>query len=133
MGISDLPGVSVIVPVRDGVAEIGRLLASLQDLDYPADRLEVIVVDNGSRDGTAEAAARFPVTVLQEPVPSSYAARNRGARAARFPWVAFTDSDCAAAPDWLRRLMAPPLPETKLSTNRESEISAQQSMCIAPP
>lgn len=105
----DLPGVTVVVPVRDGAGEIGRLLASLQDLDYPADRLEVIVVDNGSRDGTAEAAARFPVTVLQEPVPSSYAARNRGARAARFPWVAFTDSDCAADPGWLKRLMAAPL------------------------
>ncbi len=108
----DLPGVSVVVPVRDGAGEIGRLLASLRDLDYPADRLEVIVVDNGSRDGTAEAAARFPVTVLHEPVPSSYAARNRGARAARFPWVAFTDSDCAADPGWLKRLMAPPLPHS---------------------
>jgi cellulose synthase/poly-beta-1,6-N-acetylglucosamine synthase-like glycosyltransferase len=44
-------------------------------------------------------------------VRSSYAARNRGARAARFPWVAFTDSDCAADRDWLKRLLAPPLPE----------------------
>jgi len=111
MDTSDLPGVSVVVPVRDGAAEIGRLLASLRDLDYPGDRLEVIVVDNGSKDGTAEAAARFPVTVLREPVPSSYAARNRGARAARFPWVAFTDSDCAAAQDWLKALLAPPLPD----------------------
>src|SRR4029078_9311745 len=70
-----------------------------------------IVVDNGSKDGTAEAAARFPVTVLPEAGSSSYAARNRGARAARCPWVAFTDSDCAAAPDWLKVLLASPLPD----------------------
>jgi cellulose synthase/poly-beta-1,6-N-acetylglucosamine synthase-like glycosyltransferase len=112
MGTSELPPVSVVVPVRNGAAEIGRLLASLQALDYPADRLEVLVVDNGSHDGTAEVAARFPVTVLTEPVPSSYAARNRGARAARFAWIAFTDADCMVAPDWLRRLLAPPLPDT---------------------
>ena len=112
MATSDLPSVSVVVPVRDGAREIGRLLESLQALDYPREKVETIVVDNGSRDGTVEVAARFPVTVLTEPVPSSYAARNRGARAARFDWVAFTDADCAASPDWLARLLAPPLDAT---------------------
>jgi cellulose synthase/poly-beta-1,6-N-acetylglucosamine synthase-like glycosyltransferase len=112
MAISDpaLPSVTVVVPVRDGAQEIGRLLGSLRALEYPADRLQVIVVDNGSRDGTAEVAARFPVRVLSEGVRSSYAARNRGARAAGGAWVAFTDSDCVAAPDWLARLLAPPIP-----------------------
>jgi glycosyltransferase involved in cell wall biosynthesis len=112
MATSELPTVSVVVPVRDGAAEIGRLLVSLQGLAYPRERLEVIVVDNGSRDGTAEIARRFPVTVLSEPdVASSYAARNRGAEAASGTWVAFTDADCVATPEWLARLLAAPLPD----------------------
>lgn len=111
MATSDLPSVSVVVPVRDGAAEIGRLLGSLQELAYPKERLEVLVVDNGSQDGTAEVARRFPVTVLSEPdVESSYAARNRGAEAASGTWVAFTDADCVATPEWLARLLAPPIP-----------------------
>jgi cellulose synthase/poly-beta-1,6-N-acetylglucosamine synthase-like glycosyltransferase len=106
-----LPPVTVVVPVKDGAADLARLLPSLAALDYPRDRLEVLVVDNGSSDGTAEVARRLGVPVLSETaVRSSYAARNRGAAAARGEWIAFTDADCVATPDWLRRLLAPPLP-----------------------
>jgi len=107
-GAHGCPRVSVVVPVRNGAGEIDRLLSSLLALDWPEQHLEIIVVDNGSSDDTAAAAARHPMRVLAETrTASSYAARNRGLAAAIGTWVAFTDVDCVVEPDWLRRLLLP--------------------------
>ncbi len=106
------PRVSIIVPVLNGADEIDRLLTSLVALDWPREQLEILVVDNGSSDGTAAVAARYPVRVLEETeVTSSYAARNRGLAEARGDWVAFTDVDCVADPGWLRHLLLPAPPQ----------------------
>jgi glycosyltransferase involved in cell wall biosynthesis len=100
-----------VVPVLNAADEIGRLLESLLALDYPRGRLELMVVDNGSTDGTREAVSSFPVRLLEETgTRSSYAARNRGTAVAGGEWIAFTDADCVATPGWLRRLLRPPLP-----------------------
>ncbi len=109
--MSARPRVSVVVPVLNAAADAPRLLDALAALDWPADRLERIVVDNGSTDGTAEALTRPGVTVLRESRPGSYAARNRGIAAATGDWIAFTDADCAPRSDWLTRLLADPVSE----------------------
>jgi glycosyltransferase involved in cell wall biosynthesis len=102
----------VVVPVLDAVDEIGRLLDSLLAQDYPGEKLEIIVVDNGSTDGTDAVVADYPVKLLRETgVQSSYAARNRGLAEAGGEWVAFTDADCFAPSGWLGALLAPPLPD----------------------
>jgi glycosyltransferase involved in cell wall biosynthesis len=81
-------------------------LVSLANLDYPKDRLELLVVDNMSTDRTREIASRFPVTVLsQDRTRSSYATRNAGIRHAQGEIIAFTDSDCVVARGWLRNLV----------------------------
>ncbi len=96
------PRVTIIVPVLNGAEIIGGLLDSLARLDYPADRLQILIVDNGSSDGTRELVARYPVTLLEEPdVRSSYAARNRGLQAATGDVMAFTDADCRVDPRWV--------------------------------
>jgi GT2 family glycosyltransferase len=75
--------VSVIVPVHDGAATLGACLDALCGLDYPRHELEIIVVDNRSKDATRAIAARHPVHLVHESgVQSSYAARNRGVLAA---------------------------------------------------
>lgn len=110
--MSELPRASVVIPVRNGGAEIERLARSLKALDYPADRLELIVVDNRSTDGTAERVAGAGVRVVRaDAVASSYHARNAGWRAAAGEWIAFTDADCVAPEGWLRTLLAPPVPQ----------------------
>jgi glycosyltransferase involved in cell wall biosynthesis len=66
--------------------------------------MEVIVIDNGSSDGSASVIAAAPeVRLLHESTTGAYAARNTGVRAARGEFLAFTDPDCVLAPDWLQQ------------------------------
>lgn len=104
-----LPRASVIVAVRDGAATLDACLDSLLGLDYPADRLELVCVDNGSRDATPRllAARGDRLRVLHEPVRGPAAARNRGLRHATGEVIALTDADCTVDRSWLRRLIEP--------------------------
>lgn len=100
-----MPDVSVIVPVRDGASSLPALLESLLAQEIERDRYEVIVVDNGSRDGSAEVAASHGVRVISESRPNRSGARNAGARAALSDVFAFVDADCRATPGWLGALL----------------------------
>jgi GT2 family glycosyltransferase len=101
-----MPEVSVVVPVRDGAGSLPALLDSLEAQTLDDDRYEVVIVDNGSRDGTAEIAASRGVRVVSEPRPNRSGARNAGARAAAGDVFAFVDADCRATPQWLAELLA---------------------------
>lgn len=104
---ADYPAVSVIVPVRNRPEEISACLRSLIDLDYPAEKLEIIVVDDASEDATPEAVTRFPEARLlrmQQHRQASFC-RNRAAEIARGEILAFIDSDCLADPTWLKELV----------------------------
>lgn len=103
----DRPTVSVIIPVRNGEATIGDCLTSVLATDYPADRREVVVVDNASRDSTATAAARFPVRLVREPRPGVAHARNRGIAESSGEIVVFIDCDNVATTRWLAELVRP--------------------------
>jgi glycosyltransferase involved in cell wall biosynthesis len=99
--------VSVIVPARDAGATLPALLAALAAQDL-GERFEVIVVDDGSADGTAELAGAHAVVTAV--VPGSGrgpgAARNAGVAAATGTVLAFTDADCVPEPAWLRAGLA---------------------------
>jgi glycosyltransferase involved in cell wall biosynthesis len=97
------PTVSVIVPARDAEATLPRALDGLAR-QPPVEPHEVIVVDNGSRDRTAELAerSRLVTRVLQrERGAGPGAARNAGAAAARGAILVFVDADCRPAEGWL--------------------------------
>jgi GT2 family glycosyltransferase len=97
-----MPGVTVIVPARDAEQTIGRTLAGLEAQRGAGD-FEVLVVDDGSRDGTAELARRSPAVseVLRGDGAGPAQARNAGAARARGDRLAFLDSDCEPTPGWL--------------------------------
>ncbi len=99
----DMPCVSIIVPVYNDEEHIGLLIESLISQNYPEEKREIIIIDNGSTDQTLEIIKRYPVVLLQEKeIQSSYAARNRGIRSARYDVLAFIDSDCVASANWLQ-------------------------------
>ncbi len=101
---SEVPFVSVIIPVLDDQPRLDRCLAALAAQSYPGDRFEVVVVDNGSDPPIQVPPGRARVVV--DPRPGSYAARNTGVQAARGTVLAFTDADCLPEPEWLERGVA---------------------------
>lgn len=99
------PTISVIIPVFNGQATLAGCLAALRQQTQPPD--EIIVVDDGSTDGSGDLAARFGATVLRQPQAGPAAARNRGAQAATGALLLFTDADCLPAPTWVACMAAP--------------------------
>jgi mycofactocin glycosyltransferase len=101
-GGSYQPGdVTVVIPVKDRAAMLGRCLAAIEG------RYPVVVVDDGSADGRAVAAVagRYGATVVRrQPSAGPAAARNVGLAGLQTELVAFLDSDCAPPPDWIDRL-----------------------------
>lgn len=97
------PRISVIVCTRNGAATLRPCLESLTHLQYPDH--EVIVIDDGSTDATAEIARNFPGVRYEKQEPQGLSvARNRGAEIATGEILAYTDDDCVAEPDWLLHL-----------------------------
>ena len=98
------PEVTVAIPVKDRRERMLRCLDAVLAQDHPS--YEVLVLDNGSSDGTAEAcrerARKAAIPVRVDVIEGTVGAvRNEGARRARGPIVAFTDSDCLPEPGWL--------------------------------
>ena len=102
------PNVSVVVCAYNAADTLDDCLTSLEALTYP--NTEVIVVNDGSRDGTVTIARRHPdVRIIDLPNGGLSAARNAGLAAASGEIVAFTDADCRVDPDWLTYLVQPML------------------------
>ena len=104
------PSVSVIVAAHDEETVIERRLENLLQLDYPPDRVEIVVASDASTDRTDELvealAAREPrVRLLRCPRGGKVAAQNRAVRETRGDIVAFSDANAIWAPDALRALV----------------------------
>jgi len=96
------PRFSVIVPVYNGAATIERALGSVAAQTYPP--AEIVVVDDGSTDSSAEVVARHlgPIRLLRQENQGVSVARNRGAAEATGDWLAFLDADDVYLPDRLK-------------------------------
>ncbi|MDE2704436.1 MAG: glycosyltransferase family 2 protein [Gemmatimonadota bacterium] len=109
--LSEWPGVSLIIAAHN---EEGVLRAKLENalaMDYPAERLDIIVVSDASTDDTDRIAAEFAARGVrlhrQEVRGGKTEAQNAGVRLARWQFVAFSDANSMYAPSALKRLLAP--------------------------
>ena len=108
------PGVSIIIPTYNRARQLERCLTALLNLDYPHECLEILVVDDASKDNTGAVLERFgrecdakeiALQVVRHSRQKGVAmARNSGAEQARMEVLAFIDSDCVATPGWLIEL-----------------------------
>jgi glycosyltransferase involved in cell wall biosynthesis len=95
-----MPMVSVVICAYNAERTMRPCLESLKKLDYP--NFEVVIVDDGSRDRTAEISMDFPeFRLIRQPNKGLSVARNVGMHAARGEIIAYTDSDCVVDPHWL--------------------------------
>ena len=94
--------ISVLIPVLNDADGLSRCLNSIRGNGYPADRLEVIVADNGSTDGSREVGARAGVRVVDMPGLPVAAVRNRLAELSTGDVLAFVDADHELAAGWFQ-------------------------------
>jgi glycosyltransferase involved in cell wall biosynthesis len=99
--VTRVPALSIVIPVRNDAARLGRCLASIAANGRPAEDVEVIVLDNGSSDGSAGVARSAGAQVLYRPDVSVAAVRNAGAAEARGVLFAFIDADHEIDRHWI--------------------------------
>jgi len=102
----DIPFVSVIIPVRNEGLILRQCLQSLVQLDYPRDRIEIIIADGKSTDNTAAVAREFGCVVVTNERKLVGSGRNIGFQHSQGEFVAFTDADCLFDPHWLKKGVA---------------------------
>ncbi len=97
---------SVLIAARNEENNIGGLLMALQGQQYPADLIEVIVIDDGSTDRTAQIVQQYPfVTLLSLTEKNGGTGKKQalttGIRSARHEWIVATDADCIPPTGWI--------------------------------
>lgn len=103
-----LPRATVIVLNHNGVRYLQECFCSLEALNYPKDKLELMLVDNASTDGSVEyVRINFPqVRIIRNPQNLGFAKGNNiGAEQAKAKYVAFINNDARVHPDWLIELV----------------------------
>jgi cellulose synthase/poly-beta-1,6-N-acetylglucosamine synthase-like glycosyltransferase len=103
------PGVSIVIAARNEAAALDARLDNLLSLDYPQERIQIIVVSDGSTDRTAQILGRYRRSVDSVLLPQGGKANalNAGVAAAKHEVLVFTDARQTFAPDALRALVAP--------------------------
>ena len=105
--------VSVIVPTRNHCESLRNTIASLQQLNFPNDLYEIIIIDNNSMDDTRHVVeeckqqGKKEVIYYEESRDGLHYARHAGAQIAKGDILAYTDDDAICDPDWLSELTRP--------------------------
>lgn len=99
------PFISIVIPVKNEEKNLPRLFNSLEKLDYPKNKRELIIVDGGSTDKTLKIAKKNKAKIYLNPRKIRGAGCRIGVKKAKGELVAFTDADCVVPPEWLKGLL----------------------------
>ena len=100
------PLVSVVIPALDEEKYIGRVIKCLKDQDYPQDKIEIIVVDNGSVDKTAEVSEKLGAKVLKLKQRGVSLARQKGSEIAKGDIISGVDADVVLPKNWITEMVS---------------------------
>jgi glycosyltransferase involved in cell wall biosynthesis len=99
--------ISIVVPTFNSAKVLGTCLESLTNQTVGQEKYEVIVVDDGSTDGTKDVVAKYPVTYIYQQNSGPAVARNNGVRQAEGEIILFTDADCEPQSNWIEEMVKP--------------------------
>jgi len=102
--MDELKNISVVVPAYNNEKTIAATIEALLAQDYPAENLEIIIVDDGSNDRTGEIIKNYPVKYSYQDNKGPAAARNLGWRLSKGQIICFTDADCIPEKQWVSKL-----------------------------
>jgi glycosyltransferase involved in cell wall biosynthesis len=117
------PRVSFIIPVRNDAARLEACLKSIRQNSHASGQIEIVVVDNGSTDGSAQVAARYGARVVSVDAGRVSELRNRGARHATSDVLAFVDADHEIVAGWVY---------AALDALKMPKVGAVGALCHAP-
>ena len=102
------PPISVVLCTRNRSELLASAITSVVSQDFATSDYEIVVVDNGSTDGTEQVVRQFGscVRYLREETPGLNTARNKGWRAATGQYIVFFDDDAIAEPGWLKAILS---------------------------
>jgi len=104
--MNNSPFVSIVIPAYNASKTISKAINASLEQTYSLDKIEIIIVDDGSTDTTADIIKNFPVKYLSQKNSGPATARNLGWRSAKGEIILFTDSDCVPGKDWVRKMVA---------------------------
>ncbi|MDP2278271.1 MAG: glycosyltransferase family 2 protein [Nitrospirota bacterium] len=96
------PFISIIIPVRNDASLLKNCLESILNLDYPKDKIEIIVADGMSTDNTVDTAKQHGARVVMNEKKTVSPGRNIAFKHAVGEIIAFTDADCVVDKDWIK-------------------------------
>ena len=128
------PYISIVIPTLNSGKFLDRCLKSLTKLDYPKNKLEILIVDGGSKDNTLDIAKKYSVSIVFENNTGRGAAYNKGLKEAKGEYIAFLDSDAFAQRTWLKKaievLNRDPLVAIVYFRNKAPKNSSYFQKCI---
>jgi glycosyltransferase involved in cell wall biosynthesis len=125
VGMNEADRVSIIVPAYNASSTLDRCLNALMAQTRAPD--EIIVIDDGSTDDTAQIAASYGVRVVRQDNQGPAAARNRGVEVSTGDLLLFTDSDCAPVDGWVAQMVAA-LADPAIAGVRGAYLTKQRSL-----
>ncbi|MFC1667265.1 glycosyltransferase [Candidatus Omnitrophota bacterium] len=99
------PYISIIIPTHNSASTLEHTIAACLTQDYPRDRFEILVVDDGSKDNTKKIVENFPVTYIYQKKTGPASARNNGWKNSKGDGLCFIDADCVPYSDWVSKLV----------------------------